>query len=503
MRNLTKGLLAAGVTSGVLLAVGAVDINIEFRDTRAQAFDLFGGDDEESRLDPFWQEGSKQAPIVPTGVPASFADLAEQVSPGVVNISTEQVFEGAERRHPFDQFFHRGPFPFGSPFGVPGPHRSGGQGTGFVISQDGYIVTNNHVIEGVDTIKVTFKDGSELEANVVGRDPKTDIALIRVEPEEDLFALPLGDSDAVRPGEWVVAIGNPFGLEHSVTAGIVSAKHRNLDHDVFDDFIQTDAAINPGNSGGPLINLSGEVIGINTAIRQDANTVGFAVPIDMAKSILPQLRAHGKVTRGLLGVMIQEVKPELADAFGLDEASGALVSNVMPDGPADDAGVKQGDVIVEFDGKDVEEFGDLPRIVAETPVDKKVEIVVVRDGKRKQLHPVIAALEDSEVTPAAARTSDPPSASQFGMRVQELTPEIAEQLGAPDADGVLVVGVDPLGPASEAQLRNGDVIIEVDRKRVNDIDDLEKRLAQADDRALLLVRRGNNEQYVSIERGES
>ena len=492
MKTLSKGILALGITGAALLALG--DIDVRFQDKSANAFELFG-DSEAEHPTRFWQEGSDQPPIVPVGVPASFADLAERVSPGVVNISTEQIIEG--QRHPFEQYFH-GPSPFG-PFG--GQYKGGTQGTGFVISSDGYIVTNNHVIEDVDSITVTLRDGSALDAEVVGRDSKTDVALIRVKSEKELFALPLGDSAAVRPGEWVVAIGNPFGLEHSVTAGIVSAKHRrNINDNAFDDFIQTDAAINQGNSGGPLINLAGEVIGINTAIRANANNVGFAVPINMAKTILPQLRAHGKVTRGLLGVMIQEVKPELAEAFGLDDPTGALVSNVMPEGPAFEAGVKQGDVIVEFDGKSVAGFDDLPRIVAETPVNKKVEIVVMRDGKRKSLHPVIAALDEPDITPAAARSNEPASASEFGLRVQDLTPDIAEQLGVENADGVLVVGVDPVGPANDARIKNGDVIIEVDRKRVNNTDALEKRLAQSGERALLLIRRGNNEQFVSIER---
>jgi serine protease Do len=276
--------------------------------------------------------------------------------------------------------------------------------------------------------------------------------------------------------------------------------HRDLQHDAFDDFIQTDAAINPGNSGGPLINLAGEVIGINTAIRQGANTVGFAVPIDMAKSILPSLRAHGKVTRGLLGVVIQEVTPEIAEAFGLTNAKGALVSNVAPGKPADDAGIEQADVIVEFDGKPIDSFDDLPRVVAETPVDKQVDVVVMRDGKRKTLRPTITAMDNPAIQPATAKI-EPPSASQFGLRVQDLTPDLAKQLGVEGNEGVLVASVDPSGPAArDSKLRSGDVIMEVDRKRVRNTDELESQLSNTGDRALLLVRRGNSEQFVTLER---
>ncbi|MFQ5418238.1 MAG: trypsin-like peptidase domain-containing protein, partial [Myxococcota bacterium] len=320
----------------VLTGSGVLDIDVNWRDNGAQAIDLFkSGDDVRAASgEPFWRENHLAAnPITPAGVPASFADLAELVSPGVVNIKTSKTVIG----QPFPRYEDF----FGGPFRTPGrpqEHQIPSKGSGFVISKDGYIVTNNHVVEGVDSITVAFEDGSELSALVVGRDPKTDIALIRVESDEDLFALPLGDSANVRPGEWVVAIGNPFGLEHTVTAGIVSAKHRIIGQGSYDDYIQTDAAINPGNSGGPLINLAGEVIGINTAINPRANTIGFAVPIDMAKQILPQLRAEGHVTRGWLGVGIQAVTPELAGQFDLEQARGALVSQVLEDGPASEVG---------------------------------------------------------------------------------------------------------------------------------------------------------------------
>jgi serine protease Do len=499
MKTLGKLFFGAAVLVAILIASGHLDVQITWRDGVAQAIDLFGKDDADSDIaaEPFWKECPGVEPIAPAGVPNTFADLAEQVAPGVVNISTEKTVTG----HPLEEFFPS-PF-FHDPFGG-GPQRERrvpSLGSGFVISQDGYIVTNNHVIEDVDKITVIFQDKSELPAEVVGRDPKTDVALLRVEADHELFALPLGDSDPVRPGDWVVAIGNPFGLEHTVTAGIVSAMHRNIQQGMYDDFIQTDAAINPGNSGGPLINLAGEVIGINTAIRQGANTIGFAVPVNMAKMVLPQLRAHGQVTRGWLGVVIQDISPELAEAFDLEDQRGALVSKVVKGGPAEDAGIQRDDVIREFDGQPIEEFGDLPRVVATTPVNKKVDVVVLRKGKRKTLHPVIGVLEEPALeTLASAEKSD---AQAFGMRVQDLTPELADQLNLEEAEGVLVSGVDPAGPAGEAGVRRGDVIIEVNHREVKNTEELQAQLEEADDRALLLIRRGDAQLYVPVKREAS
>jgi serine protease Do len=500
MKILGKALLLGAIVVVALVASGRLDIDIAWNDSVAQAIDLFGGDDDDAaaKAEPFWNEGSGQDPITPVGVPSTFADLAERVAQGVVNISTERVIEG----HPFEEFFPS-PF-FRDPFGgVPHPQRRvPSLGSGFVISEDGYIVTNNHVIENVDKITVRLMDGTELPAEVVGRDPKTDVALIRVEAEEPLFALPLGDSDVVRPGEWVVAIGNPFGLEHTVTAGIVSAKHRNIQQGMYDDFIQTDAAINPGNSGGPLINLSGEVIGINTAINPRANTIGFAVPVNMAKTVLPQLRADGHVTRGWLGVVIQDITPELAESFDLEDQRGALISEVIEGGPADEAGLEQKDVIREFNGQAIDDFDDLPRVVASTPVNTKVEVIVLRDGKRKKLYPVIGVLEEPELETAKA-SSKGGGASAFGLRVQDLTPDLADQLGLDDTDGVVVSAVDPSGPAADGRVRRGDVIIEVNHNEVKDTGDLEKQLSDADERALLLIRRGEAQLYVPLKREAS
>ncbi len=356
-RALASVLLLGSLARLVLVASGVLDVDLRWQGNEAHALDLFGSEKKEE-TGKFWTDGSGRVPIVLTGVPVGFADLAEQVSQAVVNIQTSKTVTGAGQPRGLEEFFFGTPFGRGRGGGPPRRREVPSLGSGFVISEDGYIVTNNHVIDDMDSIIVAFDDGRELPATVVGRDPKTDIALIRVKTDTPLKALALGDSDAVRPGEWVVAIGNPYGLEHTVTAGIVSAKHRIIGQGSYDDFIQTDAAINPGNSGGPLINLAGEVIGINTAINPRANTIGFAVPVNMAKDILPQLRSTGHVTRGWLGVVIQKITPELAGHLDLEEEKGALVSRVMPEGPADAAGIERYDVILEFDGKEVSVRGE-------------------------------------------------------------------------------------------------------------------------------------------------
>lgn len=442
----------------------------------------------------FWETENEIAAPTPSPTLTGFADLAEQVSPGVVSIRTTQMISGgAQFPHRFEEFF---PFPFRGGDGR--PRKRDAAGSGFVISSDGYIVTNNHVIEGMDEITVAFKDGTELKASVVGRDPKTDIALIKVDPDEELAALALGDSDIIRPGDWVVAIGNPFGLEHTVTAGIVSAVHRrDVIGGSYDDFIQTDAAINPGNSGGPLINLSGEVIGINTAINPRANTIGFTVPINMAKNILPQLRGQGKVTRGWLGVVIQGITPELAESFDLNNEFGALVSKVLPDSPAQEAGIERGDVIVEFNNKQIKEWRELPRLVGETPVETPVDVVVIRNSDRKTVQVKIGTLEEPELAQTGKTGS---SLAEFGLRAQNLTPQLAEQLGLEDDNGVVITEVQPGSPAEESGLQRGDVIVEVDRKEVASMGELQSRLGGAEKTVLVLIRRGDSTLYVPLKR---
>jgi serine protease Do len=507
-RRYIATILAGGLVIALLVATGTVEVEFHWSDGKAKAVDSFGNDGADEPVqtaqatseDRFWREDSGAEPIVPRGVPASFADLADRASDGVVNIKTSSTVRSSLPQ--FEDFFGGPGSPFEEFFRQPrqGPGREqkrSSLGTGFVISPDGFIVTNNHVIEGTDEVLVAWEDGTEREARIVGRDPATDIALIQVEAD-DLFALPLGNSEEVRPGEWVVAIGNPFGLGHTVTAGIVSGKHRVIGQGKYEDFIQTDAAINFGNSGGPLLNLSGEVIGINTAINARANTIGFAVPIDMAKTILPQLKTAGHVTRGWLGVVIQKITPELAESFDLESQEGALVSNVLPDGPASDAGVEHGDVIVQFDGKQIEDWNDLPRVVAETPVGKKVDMVVLRDGKRKKLRAKVAKLEQDEEPVQLAEAEG--GAGEFGMRVQNITPDLADQLGMDQGEGVVVTGVEPGSAAEEAGLRSGDVILEVDKKEVSDVKQLRSQLADADKSTLLLIRRGEATIFVPVKR---
>ena len=398
-----------------------------------------------------------------------FVALAKRMKPVVVNISTTQVSESRGQQEfgspfgdddPFNDFWRRF---FGGPMPRGGPQRQRSLGSGFIIDADGSILTNNHVVENAQKIVVKLSDDQEYEAKVVGRDAKTDIAIIKINAKVALTAASLGDSDHLDVGEWVVAIGNPFGLDSTVTSGIVSAKGRHIGQGPYDNFIQTDASINPGNSGGPLINLRGEVIGINTAIfsRTGGNMgIGFAIPINLAKELLPQLRGKGKVTRGYLGVLIQKVTPEIAESLGMDHGYGALVANVSKDGPADKAGVKVGDVIVEFDGKEVKDSGDLPIIVARTAVDKKIRMKVLRDKKELTLNVAVGELKDEEVVASV------PEKGELGMTVQKLTPQLAENLGLDKTDGVVVTAVEPGSAADEAGVRRGDVIVEVDRKPV-------------------------------------
>ncbi|HZA53415.1 MAG TPA: DegQ family serine endoprotease [Candidatus Udaeobacter sp.] len=440
--------------------------------------------------------------VRPSGQLPDFISLAKRMRPIVVNISTTQMSEA------------RGPQEFGSPFGeedpfndfwrrffggpVPrGPQRQRSLGSGFIIDSDGSILTNNHVVENAQKIVVKLDDQQEYEAKVVGRDAKTDIAIIKINAKTNLPAASFGDSDRVEVGEWVVAIGNPFGLDSTVTSGIVSAKGRHIGQGPYDNFIQTDASINPGNSGGPLLNLRGEVIGINTAIfsRTGGNIgIGFAIPVNLVKELLPQLRGKGKVTRGYLGVLIQKVTPEIAESLGMEKSTGALVANISKDGPAEKAGVKVGDVIVEFDGKEVKDSGDLPIIVARTPVDKKVRMKVLRERKEVTLTVAVGELKEEEVVAAV------PEKGELGMTVQRLTPQIAESLGLDKADGVVVTAVEPGSAADEAGIRRGDVIMEIDRKPIRSLDEYKKSVAaiRKGKGVLFLVRRGESTLFLAL-----
>ncbi|MGZ3539330.1 MAG: DegQ family serine endoprotease [Thermodesulfobacteriota bacterium] len=434
-------------------------------------------------------------------VPANFSELAEKVRPGVVNIQVVKKVKNIDfgfrnfgspygDKNPFGDFF--GPFSEGNP---PRDFEQRGVGSGFVMNQQGYILTNNHVVEDADQIKVKFANGKEYNGQIVGRDPKTDLALLKIEGASDLHPLKLGNSDDLKVGNWVVAVGSPFGLEQTVTAGIVSAKGRVIGSGPYDNFIQTDASINPGNSGGPLINMKGEVVGINTAIIASGQGIGFAIPVNMAKEIAPQLQEKGHVTRGWLGVSIQEVTPELAKSFALKEKKGALVAQVVPGSPAEKAGIEQGDVIVEFDGKEVASSKDLPLIVSSTPVGKSVTIKLSRNGKVFDRQVKVGEMEQK-----AEVANAPSSHKPLGITVQNITPEIAQGLGLKREAGVVVTRVEPGSPAANAGIQTGDVIREVDRKPIKDVDDFVQKIEKSKDQEniLLFLQRGQNNLFAAV-----
>ena len=442
---------------------------------------------------PFWDTlpaGNRKA--VPM-TNETVAKLVERLKPAVVNISvTETVKTGgvSQRFHaPFggDEFWRKF---FGDQ--EPKEFKRKGLGSGFVISREGYIVTNNHVVQKANDITVILSNKKQYPAKIIGTDPKTDIALIKIEAGDPLAIAPLGDSDGLMEGEAVIAIGNPFGLSETVTSGIVSAKGRVIGAGPYDDFIQTDASINPGNSGGPLLNYHGEVVGINTALIATGQGIGFAVPINIAKEILVQLKEQGKVTRGWLGVSIQDVTPEIAKSFGLKEEVGALVSDIVPESPADKAGLKRGDVIVELNGKPVKDFHDLPRMVATMAPGDKAVFEVIRDGKEETLTAVILEMkEEGGPKPMDVGT-------QLGMAFQPITPEIAKELGMKKTEGIVVTNVDPTGPAGEAGIQRGDVILEGNRKPVNTVDDFEGVVSRAEKSLLLLIYRNGSTYYVTL-----
>ena len=430
-------------------------------------------------------------------IPAGFSELADKVRDSVVNIQTVKKVEAPRispfpespfgGRNPFEDFF--GPFERGRP-----ERRQQGIGSGFIMNREGYILTNNHVVEGADKIQVRLANGRQIDGRVVGLDPKTDLALLKIDGEKDLKPLPLGDSDTLKVGSWVVAVGSPFGLEQTITAGIVSAKGRVIGSGPYDNFIQTDASINPGNSGGPLVSLQGEAVGINTAIIASAQGIGFAIPINMAREIARQLQEKGHVTRGLLGVSIQDITPELAKSFGLTESKGALVAQVVPGGPAAEGGLQEGDVIVEFDGKAVSDSNALPRLVAATTVGKTVVVKVVRNGQTVNLSVKVAEMEETVATAAA------PTPPALGMTVQNLTPQQARELGIPPNGGVVVTRVEPGSAAAEARLQAGDIVREVNRQTVRNAADFSRKITQAQGREslLLLIQRGANRLFVAV-----
>ena len=444
--------------------------------------------------------------------PPSFADLADKLGPSVVNIYTTQTVQAPSSPHHF--FFEGEELPemFRRFFDPPSPRfRERGDappremertslGSGVIVSADGYIVTNNHVVENADSINIRLTSFEEYDAEVVGRDPKSDLALLKIDAGSELPTVEMGDSEGLRVGDWVLAIGNPFGFEQTVTAGIVSGKGRSLGSGPYENFIQTDASINPGNSGGPLFNLEGEMVGINTAIysRGGGNIgIGFAIPVNMAKNVIDQIQEHGTVTRGWLGVLIQHVTPELARQFQLDRPIGALVGEVDPAGPAAEAGMRPGDVIVEYDGKEITQMSMVPTLVAQTPVGQEVSVKVMRQGQEKELLVTIGKLEE-EVEPEVP--SSPQAEEKLGLGAQELTDEVARSLGLDEPVGVLVSHVEPGSAAHRAGLRRGEVIVEVNQQPVENLAQYAESMERAVEHGevLLLVNRGGQHRYVAI-----
>ena len=396
-----------------------------------------------------------------------FVALSKALKPAVVNISTAKTVRPRRpalpgprgpQMDPFEEFFER--------FFQGQPNQSRKErslGSGFIISADGYILTNNHVVDGADEIKVKLADGRSFNATIKGGDAKLDLALLKIDTGESLPVAKLGDSNRLQVGEWVIAIGNPFGLEQTVTVGIVSAKGRVIGAGPYDDFIQTDASINPGNSGGPLFNAAGEVVGINTAIIANGQGIGFATPVNAAQAIIPQLREVGHVTRGWLGVSVQPVTEELAASFGLDKPRGALVTEVIKGSPAEAAGFQRGDIILAVEGKPVAEMTDLPRLVAGMAVDSSAKFEVFRGGKSRTMTVKIGRLaEEGQTKTGAAAGGD----SSLGMVVGDLTPELARSMGLNTLKGAVVTTVDPAGPAAEANIRPGDLILEINGKEI-------------------------------------
>ena len=480
------------VLSGLLLAEHAP----------VHALDLFGSKKKEKKEEqPTPVKQVRQVSQLP-----NFVDIAKTTMPAVVNISTTQKVSRRPRRRQMP-----GPNPFGGNdsfeeffrrfFGDrPPPRQQRSLGSGFIISKDGYIVTNQHVIGDAEKITVRLSDEHELEAEVIGSDDKTDIALIKIDSKEPLPEISLGSSADLQIGDWVIAIGNPFGLEQTVTAGIVSAKGRVIGAGPYDDFIQTDASINPGNSGGPLLNLQGEVVGINSAIFSQSGGnigIGFAIPIDMAKSIIAQLKDSGKVTRGWLGVAIQTVTAELAKSFDLDEPMGALVAEVTEGGPAEKAGIQRGDIITHFKGEQVPKSHDLPAMVAQSPVGEKVQVSILRGGQEKTIPVTLGELPD-QIARAGGREE---SEASWGMTVANISDEYIQRYRLPDDQkGIVVTEVEPGSPAEAAGIRPGDVVEEVNRQAVGSVSDFTTAVKKVKDAEtlLLLARRGNFTSFFAL-----
>jgi serine protease Do len=467
--------------------------------------------------------------------PESFADLAEKLLPAVVNISTTQSIKAPERgdrgeRSPRGQAPDMPQFPPGSPFEeffreffdrngprgqrpeMPQPRRATSLGSGFIVDPSGLVVTNNHVIADADEIHVKLHDDTDLKAEVVGKDPKTDIAVLRVKSEKPLPFVNLGDSDGIRVGDWILAIGNPFGLGGTVTAGILSAHHRDINAGPYDDFLQTDASINKGNSGGPMFNMKGEVIGINTAIYSPTGGsigIGFAIPTALAKPVIEQLKNYGKPRRGWLGVRIQGITDEIAESLGLDKPKGALVASVSEKGPAQSAGIQPGDVILTFDGKDVTEMRRLPRLVAETQIEKPVKVTVWRKRKEHVFDVKVGELDENEqqanAVPGQPEKTQPPgpTVKTLGLSLAQANPELRQKFSlADDVAGVVVTEVANDSPAAEKGVRPGDVVVEVAQEEVKNPGQVAAKIEEAKKAGrksiLLLIDRAGDLRFVAL-----
>ena len=453
-----------------------------------------------------------QAPAAAALPAEGFADLAAKVTPAVVYVASThmEMSDGAEQMPPgsMEDLMRR----FGQQQ-APMAQPVEALGSGFIISADGYVVTNNHVVEAADSVTVTLADGQTYDATLVGTDPQTDLALLKIQADQPLPHVSFGDSDTLRVGDYVMAVGNPFGLGGTVTAGIVSARGRDIHAGPFDDFIQTDAAINRGNSGGPMFNLEGEVVGINTAIYSPSGGsvgIGFAIPSNLAKQVVADLKDDGTVERGWLGVKIQPVTEELRQALGLPKAEGALVSEVFPDSPAAEAKLRQGDVILDFGGKPIAGLKDLTRAVAATAAGSKAEVTVWRGGHEQVFQVLVAkqeaAAQQGQELPAGAGKPEP--SKQLGALVAPLTEPLRAQLGlAENAEGVAIVGLEPGGPAQRQGLAVGDVIEKVDVLDIQSPHDLQQALKAAEQGekpvVLMLVNRAGQEQFLALKLGDA
>ena len=435
--------------------------------------------------------------------PNTFVEIGERVNAAVINISTVENVKPMAKRQPMPFGGPQSPFDdlfkdFFDRFAPQQGMKRRSLGSGFIIHESGLIVTNNHVVARADEIKVVLSDDESFQASVVGRDPKTDIALIKIDPGKyKLKTVPLGESGKMRVGDMVVAIGNPFGLDNTLTTGVISAKGRAINLGNYDDFIQTDASINPGNSGGPLLNLHGEVIGINTAINAAGQGIGFAIPIDMAKNILAQLHTKGKVTRGWLGVYITRMDEDLAKVLNLKKPKGAVVTEVQEDSPAAKAKLKQGDIIITFNGVKIDDYNDLPKTVANTPPNTKVTVEILRDKKKVKLSLELGELPEEEM----AKAKDKDVTNELGIEVQELTPELGRSLGIESGSkGVVATSVAPSSEAADKGLRRGDLIQKINGRRITnkkDYDAAVKKIKKGDS-VLIWYKRRSQSGYIAF-----